>query len=435
MEVAIGEAAANGKVTDDGNEEEQWSDVFWMLQEGGQGERGAHYALTIASLKRKGEDMQEQIDALRSAEGTLLQAARDEIRSKDPAEPRQKDAKQAKTWGKALVTTVLKQATEAAEEAALAQPPSEPTKLALEAQQQVADTLEAHNKAQAEAQALQMIEAEKQLRLQAQQMEQERAIAEAQALQLAEAQAQAEQMAEMQLALQAQALQQQADQEQLEAAANERTLLRAQGLNSKKLPLRPGVPPCGFFMRKGECKYGKQCKWDHPEVVMNTRGFPIRTGEPPCTFYMRMGHCKFAATCKYDHPEDIAAAKAKMGLGPNDQWGGQDQYAQYNQYGQMQPQAPGLVGQQGYDQSGYDQAGMGMGMESTEQLELLQQQLVAQGYSPAEVAEAVQALMIQQAQQAQALAGEGDMAGAEAGAGDMAGYAEQADGSSVPLAD
>lgn len=39
-----------------------------------------------------------------------------------------------------------------------------------------------------------------------------------------------------------------------------------QCLNCRGLPLRPGVPACGFYMRKGTCRYGQTCKWDHPEV-------------------------------------------------------------------------------------------------------------------------------------------------------------------------
>lgn len=277
-----------------------------MLKEGGQSDRGAHYALAVASLKRKGEDIQQQLDALQLAEASLLQAARDEARTTlaARAEPRpERDAKQARTWGSALSEAVARQAREASENLAAEEPPYAATRLAHEAQQQVSEAFDAHRKAEAEMQAQALAQAEHTLMLQAEAVAQAQAVAEAQAQALAEAQTQAEVVAEMQAQLQAEVQQAAAQQEVLEAAAAERQALRAQGLNSKKLPLRPGVPPCGYFMRRGECKYGKACKWDHPEALMNNKGYPKRAGEQPCAFYIRTGVCKFGLTCKFDHPE------------------------------------------------------------------------------------------------------------------------------------
>lgn len=282
-----------------------WSEVFWMLKEGGQADRGARYALAVASLKRKGEDIQQQLDALRLAEGSLLQAARDEATLLARAEPRheRRDAKQARTWGQALAEAVKRQAAEAAAALAEEEPPFVATRLAREAQQQVREALEAHSRAEAELQAHAVAQAEHALMLQAEAVAQAQAVAEAQAQALSEAQAQAEAVAEIQLQLQAEAQQVAQVQEVLEAVAAERQALRAQGLNSKKLPLRPGVPPCSYFMRKGECKYGKACKWDHPEALMNAKGYPKRAGEPPCAFYTRTGVCKFGPSCRFDHPD------------------------------------------------------------------------------------------------------------------------------------
>ena len=36
-------------------------------------------------------------------------------------------------------------------------------------------------------------------------------------------------------------------------------------LNSVGLPLRPGAQPCQYFLRRGKCAFGTQCKHDHPE--------------------------------------------------------------------------------------------------------------------------------------------------------------------------
>lgn len=81
----------------------------------------------------------------------------------------------------------------------------------------------------------------------------------------------------------------------------------------RRYPKRPGMPPCQFYQRTGDCHYGITCKWDHPErtassTPLNSKGYPLRPGETPCAFYMRTGECKFAATCKWDHPESVATA-------------------------------------------------------------------------------------------------------------------------------
>jgi len=282
-----------------------------MFREGERLDRGAHYALAVASLKRKGEDIQQQLDALRLAEANLLQAARDEAKDKIAAqaalaEPRpDRDPKQARKWGIALSESAARQAREAAAAVADQVPPHAPTELALEAQEQVAEALEVHRKAQAEVREQQAAQAEQVLMMQAEAVAQQQALAEAQAQALSDAQAQAELVSEMQQQLQVEVQQAAQAQEVLEAAAAERHALRAQGLNSKKLPLRPGVPPCGYFMRKGECKYGKACKWDHPEVTANSKGYPRRPGETQCAFYTRTGVCKFGMACRFDHPEGL----------------------------------------------------------------------------------------------------------------------------------
>jgi len=227
-----------------------------MLKEGGQSDRGAHYALAIASLKRKGEDIQQQLDALSLAEASLLQAARDEARANlaARAEPRpERDAKQARTWGNALSDAVVRQAREAAEALAAEEPPYAATRLAHEAQQQVCEAFEAHRKAEAEMQAHALAQAEHTLMLQAEAVAQAQAVAEAQAQALAEAQTQAEVVAEMQAQLQAEVQQAAAQQEVLEAAAPWRTalwLLYASGRVQVRQGMQVG-PPRGAYEHEG----------------------------------------------------------------------------------------------------------------------------------------------------------------------------------------
>ncbi|KAL2932630.1 Zinc finger CCCH domain-containing protein 43 [Bienertia sinuspersici] len=65
---------------------------------------------------------------------------------------------------------------------------------------------------------------------------------------------------------------------------------------------------CKYFDRPGGCKFGKACKFNHsrkpnPGVKLNFMGLPIRLGEKECPFYMRNGSCKYGATCRFNHPD------------------------------------------------------------------------------------------------------------------------------------
>lgn len=287
---------------------QKWIETFDMLQGGGLADRGSHFALTVATLKRKGDDLYSQIEAMRLAENSLLQAARDEVeeaKAKGGAGAGPKDAKQAKTWGVALASAVCEQAREITEDEIDDDNPQAATRTALDSQAQVTNTLQAHRRASEEAEAKAFSEAQQVMFMQAQAVAQAQAMAEEQANALKQAQAQAEAVAQMQAQLQAQANMAEEQHAETDAQVAERTALRAQGLNSKKLPLRPSVPQCSFFMRTGDCKYGRNCKWDHPENSVNTKGYPVRPGETPCAFYLRTGECKFSNTCKFDHPEKV----------------------------------------------------------------------------------------------------------------------------------
>eukprot|EP01018_Ginkgo_biloba_P023789 Gb_15324 [translate_table: standard] len=109
--------------------------------------------------------------------------------------------------------------------------------------------------------------------------------------------------------------------------------------NSKGLPIRPGETDCPFYIKTGSCKYGQNCRFNHPErkivnplpgiVPFTTQdqhlsaypgvlpeyglgGHPVppqvhpvppqRPGQPECVFYMKTGECKFGALCKFHHP-------------------------------------------------------------------------------------------------------------------------------------
>lgn len=76
------------------------------------------------------------------------------------------------------------------------------------------------------------------------------------------------------------------------------------------LPQRPEQPDCHHFIKTGDCKFGANCRFNHPKekatasmrTDLNLIGLPTRPGQPLCTFYIKHGICKFGPTCKFDHP-------------------------------------------------------------------------------------------------------------------------------------
>lgn len=53
-------------------------------------------------------------------------------------------------------------------------------------------------------------------------------------------------------------------------------------------------------------QYGEMCKFDHPPeyaISLNQQGLPLRPEEPLCSFYAKKGECKFGASCKFNHPD------------------------------------------------------------------------------------------------------------------------------------
>ncbi|KAF8021557.1 hypothetical protein BT93_G1874 [Corymbia citriodora subsp. variegata] len=77
---------------------------------------------------------------------------------------------------------------------------------------------------------------------------------------------------------------------------------------------RLGQAECKYYLKTGGCKFGKACRYNHsrpktfgtPIVELNFLGLPIRPGEKECPYYMRTGSCKYAANCRYNHPDPTA---------------------------------------------------------------------------------------------------------------------------------
>ncbi|KAL8144702.1 hypothetical protein AgCh_003045 [Apium graveolens] len=76
------------------------------------------------------------------------------------------------------------------------------------------------------------------------------------------------------------------------------------------LPERHDQPECRHFMNTGSCKYGSDCKYNHPREKisqvaassLSPFGLPLRPGQAICSYYTTYGICKYGPTCKYDHP-------------------------------------------------------------------------------------------------------------------------------------
>ncbi|KAM1025765.1 hypothetical protein ACFX13_039522 [Malus domestica] len=76
----------------------------------------------------------------------------------------------------------------------------------------------------------------------------------------------------------------------------------------------PSQTECKYYLRSGGCKYGKDCRYSHskvkpsvaPVLELNFLGLPIRPGERECPYYMRTGSCKYASNCRFNHPDPTA---------------------------------------------------------------------------------------------------------------------------------
>lgn len=113
--------------------------------------------------------------------------------------------------------------------------------------------------------------------------------------------------------------------------------------NSKGLPIRPGETDCPFYVKTGSCKFGSNCRFNHPDRILvnmppavmpfaahdqplvgysgmlpqHSLGAPIppqRPGEPECTFYIKTGECKFGPSCKFHHPLNRPDPSVKLTL-------------------------------------------------------------------------------------------------------------------------
>ncbi|KAH7852477.1 hypothetical protein Vadar_025223 [Vaccinium darrowii] len=73
---------------------------------------------------------------------------------------------------------------------------------------------------------------------------------------------------------------------------------------------KPENIECKYYLTAEGCKYGKSCRYRHSKAEseiappeLNFLGLPIRSGEKECPFYMRNGSCGYGTRCKFHHPD------------------------------------------------------------------------------------------------------------------------------------
>ncbi|XP_078431578.1 floral homeotic protein (HUA1) [Wolffia australiana] len=79
--------------------------------------------------------------------------------------------------------------------------------------------------------------------------------------------------------------------------------------DSESLPERPGQSDCPYFLKTQKCKFGSRCKFNHPKdkvsEMPDASVLPERPSEPICSFYAKTGKCKFGVNCIFHHPKDL----------------------------------------------------------------------------------------------------------------------------------
>ncbi|XVF16285.1 hypothetical protein REPUB_Repub10bG0018000 [Reevesia pubescens] len=92
--------------------------------------------------------------------------------------------------------------------------------------------------------------------------------------------------------------------------SNENFLEEWQNGENYQYPLRPYAKDCSFFLKTGNCKFGLNCKFNHPvgrgfQDEENHKGWTAeQTGQIECKYYRATGGCKYGNACRYRHPNE-----------------------------------------------------------------------------------------------------------------------------------
>ncbi|XP_074311447.1 zinc finger CCCH domain-containing protein 43-like [Silene latifolia] len=77
-------------------------------------------------------------------------------------------------------------------------------------------------------------------------------------------------------------------------------------------PLRPNAADCSYYIKTGSCKFGPNCRFNHPPRGFqaagdNEKGFQERigsvgdAGKIECKYFQTAGGCKYGDACRYNH--------------------------------------------------------------------------------------------------------------------------------------
>ncbi|KAL0442026.1 UNVERIFIED_CONTAM: Zinc finger CCCH domain-containing protein 43 [Sesamum radiatum] len=88
-------------------------------------------------------------------------------------------------------------------------------------------------------------------------------------------------------------------------------------------PMRPDAEDCAYYMKFGSCKFGLNCKFNHPprrknqgiayavlillgvkEKAINREENFEKTGQTECKYYLTSGGCRYGKDCNYSHGSD-----------------------------------------------------------------------------------------------------------------------------------
>ncbi|XP_062080576.1 zinc finger CCCH domain-containing protein 67-like [Humulus lupulus] len=98
------------------------------------------------------------------------------------------------------------------------------------------------------------------------------------------------------------------------------------GIRKYQYPVRPEAEDCSFYLKTGMCKFGSNCKFNHPvrrrsnhvfffffffgakEKVKEREEFTENPGQSECKYYLRSRGCKLGKACKYNHTKGKTSA-------------------------------------------------------------------------------------------------------------------------------
>ncbi|XP_034707471.1 zinc finger CCCH domain-containing protein 67-like [Vitis riparia] len=93
---------------------------------------------------------------------------------------------------------------------------------------------------------------------------------------------------------------------------------------------------CKYYLTGGGCKYGNSCRYSHSKetnelatLEYNFLGLPMRVGEKECPYYMRTGSCGYGANCRFHHPDPTSVGGSEPN-GNGEYVGGFDSLGNHN---------------------------------------------------------------------------------------------------------